>query len=196
MLFKVSVPPTLPISPCISVLLGSHFFSHQKRFQRDFLQLQQTNAEKEIKHSLSNNPITCVLLYQREKATVSQLPLANVMSKSNVSPQCTAISHSHEPISLLALKRQDLINLFISQSDLMKADSQFRFYSLFICKEDLISSLLSTHKVRVTMGTQSAPLFSVALRPVPLWRETTAVFTFGRQTGSLRAAMFVFVPDT
>lgn len=39
-------------------------------------------------------------------------------------------------------------------------------------------------------------LCSVALRPAPLWRETTAVFTFGRQTGSLRAAMFVFVPDT
>lgn len=37
-------------------------------------------------------------------------------------------------------------------------DSQFRFYSLFfffflICKEDLISSLLNTHKVGVTMGT-------------------------------------------
>lgn len=103
MLFQVSVPPTLPISPCISVLLRIHFFSHQKRFYRDFLQPQKTNAEKESKHSLSNSPITCVLLYQRDKDTVSQLSLANVMSKSDVSPQCTAISHSHEPISLLAL---------------------------------------------------------------------------------------------
>lgn len=61
---------------------------------------------------------------------------------------------------------------------------------------DLISFPLSTHKVSVTMETQSAPLCSMALQPAPLWRETTAVFTFGRQTGSLRAAMFVFVPDT
>ena len=30
----------------------------------------------------------------------------------------------------------------------------------------------------------------------PLWGEGTAVFTFGRQTAPLRAAMFVLVADT
>lgn len=46
------------------------------------------------------------------------------------------------------------------------------------------------------MGMRRVPLCSVGLWSVPLWQETTAVFTFGRQTDSLRAAMFVFVPDT
>lgn len=74
--------------------------------------------------------------------------------------------------------------------------SQFTFYSLFICKEDLISSPLEYTQGERYYGDAECSLCSVAPEPAPLWRETTAVFTFGRQTGSLRAAMFVFVPDT
>lgn len=69
---------------------------------------------------------------------------------------------------------------------------QSTFYSLFICKEDLISSLLSTHKVSVTMGTVSARLCSVALRPVPLWQETTAVFTFWQANRLIKGSHVCF----
>lgn len=39
---------------------------------------------------------------------------AGVLSKSNVSPPRTAVSHSHTPVSHLALRGQDLTNLRIS----------------------------------------------------------------------------------
>lgn len=166
-------------------------FSDQMRFKGDFFQQWETNTEKESKHSLSNSPKTCVLGHLNSHSLtswVSQMSLLGAQpfhTPTNNFTFSTLKTRFNKPFSF---HRQTLWK--------RRMDSQFRFYSLFICKEDLISSLLSTHKVRVTMGTQSAPLFSMALRLVPLWGETTAVFTFGRQTGSLRAAMFVFVPDT
>lgn len=94
---------------------------------------------------------------------VSQLSLSNVMSYiSNLRAQ-----PCHTPTSdftLTLLRHNKPFHFTVRPHE---NASRFTFYSPFICREDLISSLLSTHKVSISMGTQSAPLRSVALRPVP-----------------------------
>lgn len=52
-LFQVSVPPTLPISLCIRVLLRSHFLFTRRDFREIYLQSQK-HAKKQSKYVLSN----------------------------------------------------------------------------------------------------------------------------------------------
>lgn len=199
MLFQVSLPPTLLISPCISVLWRSHCFFWPGEISEGFLPTVRDKCRERKKESTASQTVQkhvfCAIKWRKPQFLNSRSLMLWVSQMSLFGAQPFHTPTNNFTFSTLKTRFNKPFSFHRQTLWTRRMDSQFRFYSLFICKEDLISSLLSTHKVRVTMGTQSAPLFSMALRPVPLWWET-AVFTFGRQTGSLRAAMFVFEPDT
>ena len=67
---------------------------------------------------------------------------------------CVPSLHGHRPLPIAAFTfstRRARFNKPLLFMDLPGA--HFRFYSLLPCKEDIISSPLSTHTVVVTMGT-------------------------------------------
>ena len=84
------------------------------------------------------------MLWASQMSTLSAQPFHTPTSNFTFSPSQTRLNKP--------------FHFSVGPCEIALFPHDLHFYSLVICKEDLIRSFLSTHKVSVTMGMQGAPL--------------------------------------